>query len=899
MAVFKTLKSKILVTILGSLLAGLIIMISLSTVVVIHFAEDSADDTADAMRDEELKNLDRLTADKAELVDVHFKEVEAEMHLFESYVNDLFNGEVNTSHYTSYNGVTTIQAELPPGGLVYEQKYNRSVNYESSVWYIPGLSSLDELDNDTRELINLSSNLDIVFKTIRESNPAYSGIFMGFENEGFFRIYPYKRLDHYLSMKEYTCASSGLDVTIYDPRCRAWYQNAVEEDGLVFTAYMDASGLGLLVSAAMPIKIGDDLLGVISVDLTIKSVEESVLGLKVLDHGYAYMVDSEGNAILHPDIDPSIEEQPIEDLEFTKKDPKEIYEFNKHLDSMELGETGRGSFTKNGEKWYLSYAPIETTNYSMVLVATEDDILGPSDDIRSDIISSLYAQLSIFLIIIIIVGGMIVGFAVFTSRRIVQPVRELTELTDQISSGNLGRDVTGEAGGSKEISMLFTTFQGLITALRFGNDEYYAGKIDLAMKNYIAALNLFTTLDNQKGIGICHNNIGNIHRAQGAFQEAETSYQQAIMIGNELLESAKEEEKKGLNAALASRYNNIGLLYMAQDQHDKAWKYLNKALELDTQIHNIRGLATRYGNIGQLYLKMGKKEEAKQAFEKGYSIAQDSDSDRVKAYAKMNRGIWKRATGDVEGAIADFAEAAKQAQDLDIRVVRSSLKNLKGIYEEKGDWTLLEQVQHQIDQFKVVVPKDVMFALDHSGSMRGRRIAASLRGLIEIFQNQINPNDRVSFLTFSEFVQEQIELTDKEGNEEEILSTINSLEQPYGTTAFYDALGYAYSKLEAQEGSNEQWLIALTDGDDNGSRQHSSASIQELALRNPNIHLVIIGVGEVTISTILESLCRSSGDGKFIDMRKGDSVENAIEAAFEEVGSMLMEVEVEGFVSDY
>ena len=900
MAVFKTLKSKITVTILGPLLAGLIIMISLSTVVVVNFAENSADDSADAMREEELEHLDRLAADKAALVDEYFKQIEREMYLFYSFTEDLFNGDINTTSVPSFNGVTAVDRTLPPGGLAYNETHERNENIDVSAWYLPGLSDLNDVNDETWDLVNLSSNLDLIYKSLYRANPSYSAIYMGFEDTGLFRIHPYYRLDRYLRDDIYTSAIDGSLMPHYDPRGRIWYQDAKTTNDLTFSAYMGASGQGLLVTASMPIRWNGSLLGVIAVDLTIKAVEESVLGLSVLDDGYAYVVDSEGNTIIHPDIDPTIDAQPIENLEFSTGNQHEITEFRqRYLASMKLGEVGSGAFTKNGEKWYLSYSPIKTTGYCMVIVATEEDIIGPSESMRSEIMDSLYAQLAVFMIIILIVGGLIVGFAFYTSNQVVKPVLELTEVTDLIASGNLNRDLTEEVGGSKEIQMLYTTFQGLITALRFGNDEYYAGNIDRAMKNYQAALDLFTTLDNQKGIGICHNNIGNIQKAKGSFTEAEAAYQQAIMIGNEILGSAPEEEKTGLIAGVSSRYNNLGLLYLDQNQFEKALQYLYKALELDNQINNSRGSATRYGNLGLLYLKMGKGAEAKQSFEKGYSIAQSSTSDRAKAYSTMNMGIWKRQTGFIQEAIGYFAQAVQQAQDLDIRVVQSSLQNLKEIYEENGDWRSLDQVQTQLDRFKTVTSKDVMFALDHSGSMRGRRISAALRGLLDILEKQINQTDNVSFLTFSEYVNEILELTMKEGNEEAIKQTIQSLEQPYGRTAFYDAVGYAYAKLEAQTSQNEQWLIALTDGDDNASRSHSSVSLQELAMANPDVNLVIIGVGEITDSQLLASICQATANGKFIDMRQGASVAGAIEAAFEEVGSMLMEVEVEGFVSDY
>lgn len=78
------------------------------------------------------------------------------------------------------------------------------------------------------------------------------------------------------------------------------------------------------------------------------------------------------------------------------------------------------------------------------------------------------------------------------------------------------------------------------------------------MKNYMSALAMFVQFENQKGIGICHNNIGNVHRANKAFSQAEEAYNKAIEIGVLLNDPPTVESQR----TLASRYNNLAMLYL-------------------------------------------------------------------------------------------------------------------------------------------------------------------------------------------------------------------------------------------------------------------------------------------------------------------------------------------------
>jgi hypothetical protein len=74
-------------------------------------------------------------------------------------------------------------------------------------------------------------------------------------------------------------------------------------------------------------------------------------------------------------------------------------------------------------------------------------------------------------------------------------------------------------------------------------------------------------------------------------------------------------------------------------------------------------------------------------------------------------------------------------------------------------------------------------------------------------------------------------------------------------------------------------------------------SLEKMARSSVGVNLVIIGVGNLRDQRVLEKICASTDRGKYIHVSQ--SLDDAISSAFEEVSSMLSEVEVEGFIPDF
>jgi hypothetical protein len=204
--------------------------------------------------------------------------------------------------------------------------------------------------------------------------------------------------------------------------------------------------------------------------------------------------------------------------------------------------------------------------------------------------------------------------------------------------------------------------------------------------------------------------------------------------------------------------------------------------------------------------------------------------------------------------------------------------------------------------------------MDYSGSMGGPRIRTAIRGAKTLLERQINPQDDVGIVTFSDRSDVALKLTRVETGRDLIVTTLDNLMYPQGNTAFYDALGDAMNLLAEVKGSEQRWLIALTDGLDNSSRDHTikvsegkeigsrgDKSIQGVLHRSlMNVNLIIIAIGDELgrVKRDLVRLTKESPIGKYIEITGRADTEKAITDAFRQVRRILAQADVEGIRFD-
>ena len=101
----------------------------------------------------------------------------------------------------------------------------------------------------------------------------------------------------------------------YDPTGRPWYKAAVASGKPVVTQpYRNASSNEMTVTFALPVKADGKLVGVIGANKSLAEVAKTVSAIKPSENSYAFILDTEGHVLVHPNADlalkPLAEAQP-------------------------------------------------------------------------------------------------------------------------------------------------------------------------------------------------------------------------------------------------------------------------------------------------------------------------------------------------------------------------------------------------------------------------------------------------------------------------------------------------------------------------------------------------------------------------------------------------------------
>lgn len=181
------------------------------------------------------------------------------------------------------------------------------------------------------------------------------------------------------------------------------------------------------------------------------------------------------------------------------------------------------------------------------------------------------------------------------------------------------------------------------------------GKLDDAIESYGKAVSI------KPDFVLAHYNLANCLKEQGKLGEAIEAYTKVLSIQPDSpdaylnmgvalhqygeLEKAIEVYKKGLNIQpdnADAYYNNIGLIFIAQDKPKEATEAFKKALTIKPDY------VVAYYNMGNSLRVQGKLEEAKEAYSKAISLKPDY------AEAHNNLGIMFQEQGDAERAIKAY-----------------------------------------------------------------------------------------------------------------------------------------------------------------------------------------------------------------------------------------------------
>ncbi len=947
------ISKRIVITFVVVSLVPILIIAGLSASSVFTTSNENAADAADALRTEELANLLRISEDTASFIQERMQQYFDGVYMMEKYCEDLFNGRINATPQYSYfwdpeleyfQSGTTIPGRNPS---TYDEAYDSNdISFEVSCWYMP--TDDYRTPNDpwdwsptTQNLIETSSNMDNIYRSLHQASEDYIWLYMGFSPDisdtRLFRNYPYDNLFYFEDWY-----GPGLD---YDPTIEEWYLNAasIMDESIAFTSPYGDPSTGLVISMGRPVRFDNGtLIGVVSADVTLDTIMSNVLGIEVLDSGYAYLLESDGGLIAHPNL--ITEGQTLNEAEFSGASSSEIAAFASLLPTILSADSGQDIFQKRGEEWYVTYSKVNVTGFVLAIVVPSAEVVGPATNILNLVLGQTF-------VLTIILGAMLAGVAVgvaFISYRrgnaVVEPIKEMTRLVRKMAGQDFTRGVSTAGAMYEEVGTTVDALLNFQEAIRFGNRAFIRGDLNRALANYQNLLEISRSLKIEIGEQTMYLNIGNVFRQRGDTGNAMDYYEQALALAKLLLDRAREDGAEETDALLrvASAYHNMALVEMDRNKPERAMELLGDALAIDLTLGNQRGLARRFDAQGLVLVREGRYSQALSKFEEALKTAAAEGYERSMAYIHYHMGELFQVQGKLKKAEEEYNDAIRLGEITEeFWLVVYAMQNLADVLDQQDKPS--HEIRRKAERLRrsIMFKKSVILVIDYSGSMQAQnRIRAAVQGAKEIVESQVNPQDEVSIIVFNSSYREILSLT-KKGEYERprdspIIRALDSLRHPNYATAFYDALGRALEELDRIESSEHRWVIALTDGQDNSSDKYSLDALEGILTdedrhrrKRPltiegfirdnhlDVNLIIIGVGDelkapieakvrspvtgqrMTFEELLESVCEHIPQGQYLSVVDSIDVRSDIEKAFQEVGVMMAQLEVGGSTVDF
>lgn len=799
----------------------------------------------------------------SDFISTFFDQTNNDILLLASYIQKNINNELHiANNYENYYGVSSVNNQIPPTDVDGDSFFTTT--------YING----NDLLNINPYILNESTIYNNAFRAVYKSTNVYDILYFGFEENGFFRVYPFQSLDKYVNLS-YNCYYNNQPKIGYDPRCRVWYDIAKNDDKIHYTApYVSALKHLVLITASKRIMNGTDLIGVIGMNFYMDKIDNVILNNEFVKNGYTFMMDNTGTLVSYPNlnrIDGQV--QTIFNME-SSVNPAVWYSIINRQNSVVTSI----EFTKNNEPWIAQFKYLSNVGYYFVLIYPQSSIM----DLTSDIIKPIFNNITIGTIVmsfvlfgIIVINSLIINKV---SSTYTKSVNQLYNDVKNINEANLDIETGNRAPVSAEFTSINKNFGNLLVAVKFGNESYYSGNLVKALESYNQAEKLMQTFKIIRGLSICYNNKANVLKQLQRFGEAEQLYYNSIKIVEDLLSTQKEKSKiMAYNTMISYRKMNLGVLYKDTNRLLKAKQMFEESLLLANQVENIIGISKISGNLGQLYLQMGEQyiTQSEELFQRSLTISIQKQNDISIQYSKMNMGILEFHKKKYMEAGKWFSDIFENHKNIDFYVKEISLIKLEEILRLIGKTEEANNINKSYTQTKYI-SKNILFLLDNSGSMQGASINQCKKNIKDIILNKVDDSDIISLTTFNNQVR-NIFFNLKKSNFEIMEKYIDSIAADAGT-AFYDAL---YQNIQTPS----KWIVALTDGEDNGSKYGYRDVIARLKIVKTN--LIIITVGTLPNRLNIKSICDNASLNGFGLLVEISTNAQDIDKAFTKVSKIL------------
>lgn len=215
------------------------------------------------------------------------------------------------------------------------------------------------------------------------------------------------------------------------------------------------------------------------------------------------------------------------------------------------------------------------------------------------------------------------------------------------------------------------------------NKGYYV----TALHHYLKALDISETLNDQGRKSACLNNIGTIYLLQENYLEALKYFNKSLKI--------EESNSQALQKSI--RYYNIGDVYNYMDSLDLALNFYTNSLLIEKKYKNAEGIIYAKLGITEIYLKSQRNIDARHTLSEVESLIGKHNLEEKIIFLRLS-ALLNIAEKKYAVATDNISDALKLAKDNSLRTRMAELLKLKiQILENRKNWMLVAETYKELE----------------------------------------------------------------------------------------------------------------------------------------------------------------------------------------------------------
>lgn len=553
-------------------------------------------------------------------------------------------------------------------------------------------------------------------------------------------------LEKYVEMYGFTSANllnaggvsliDGTDFSDRDYVISALKGNANVSD-VTLSKYTNTYG----ISIAAPVYAADKhIAGVVYVRLNIDFMLDVIKNISISDNSYAYLVDKNGNIIVHPNNELILNYNLIEQQGSMAKLAEKIKE----------QESGDGTYTYDGQAVLCGFGSIDHTNdWSIVIAAPETDFTRYSDQVN---------KVTILLDCIAIVIAII--FSTFIASSISKPIERVKKALLSVAEGDFSVEISN-AHGKDEVAVLQNTTASLLRTLSdiigqanrimdsianydlsISDMNDYPGEFDKLSVSINSIKHMLSNLivEVQNSVYTVENGSNELAQATSALSQGAVSQASSIQTLADNFSDVvtridnNSEHEELINQKLTGLDQNI---QTANGQMERLMAAVNSIETMSADIQKIVGTIDSIAFQTNI-LSLNASVEAARAGElgKGFAVV----AEEVRSLA-VKCGEASKKTADLVSECVDSIENAKECADAtfaslsgivtDSSEISTAFQNIANDTMEQAQKS--KRIQNEVDNISDVVQTNTATAEETAASTA--LLSEQAKNLKELIRN--------------------------------------------------------------------------------------------------------------------------------------------------------------------